>query len=129
MSEPIIYVDHSRVREGKLAELKTAMDELVEFVQANEPQLIAYNVYFSEDLASMSIVHIHADSESLEYHMKVGGPLFAKFAEYIKLLSIDLYGRPGDGLVQQLRQKAQMLGEGEVHVHELHAGFARFGTR
>jgi hypothetical protein len=49
MSEPILYVDTSEIREGKLEELKTAMKELVEFVETNEPRLIAYNVYLNDD--------------------------------------------------------------------------------
>ena len=129
MSEPIVYIDSSEIREGKLEELKTAMNRLVEFVEANEPQLIAYNVYFKEDGTRMTVFHVHPDSASLEFHMKVAGPLFPKFAEFIRLLTIDVYGKPSDDLVEQMRQKAQMLGNGTVLVHELHAGFARFGVR
>ena len=128
MSEPTIYIDQSEIREAKLEELKTAMNELVEFVEVNEARLIAYNVYFKEDGTRMAVVHVHPDSTSLEFHMKVAGPLFPKFAEFIKLLTIDVYGKPSDDLVEQMRQKAQMLGNGTVLVHELHAGFARFGT-
>ena len=129
MSEPIVYIDSSEIREGKLEELKTAMNGLVEFVEANEPRLIAYNVYFKEDGTRMTVFHVHPDSASLEFHMKVAGPLFPKMAEFIKLLTIDVYGKPSDDLVEQMRQKAQMLGNGTVLVHELHAGFARFGVR
>jgi len=129
MSEPIVYIDSSEIREGKLEELKTAMDELIEFVEANEPQLIAYNVYFKEDGTRMTVVHVHPGSSSLEFHMKVAGPLFSKFAEFIRLLTIDIYGKPSDDLVEQMRQKAQMLGNGTVLVHGLHAGFARFPIR
>jgi len=129
MAEPILYIDCSEVREGKLEDLKTAMNELVELVKANEPRLIAYNVYITEDGTRMTVVHVHPDSASLEFHMKVAGPLFPKFAEFIRLLTIDVYGKPSDDLVEQMRQKAQMLGNGTVLVHELHAGFARFGVR
>ena len=38
-----------KVAPGRLKELKAAMDDLTEFVEANEPRLIAYNVYFSDD--------------------------------------------------------------------------------
>ncbi len=38
VSEPVVSVDCSEVREGKLEELKTAIKELVGFVEANEPQ-------------------------------------------------------------------------------------------
>ena len=130
MSNLIVYVDQSEVREGRLEELKAAMNELVEFVETNEPQLIAYNVYFSEDRARMTVVHVHSDLASLEFHMRVAGPLFPKFAEFVNLLAIDVYGKPSDHLVEQIRQKAQILGsgiseDGIVLVHELHAGLVR----
>lgn len=127
MSEPIIYIDSSEIREGMFEKLKTAMNELVRFVKANEPRIIAYNVYLTGDGTRMTVVHVHPDSASLEFHMKVAGPAFPKLVEFIKLLTIDVYGEPGDGLVEQLRRKAQMLGNGTVQVHGLHAGFARFG--
>ena len=49
MSQPIMYVDTSEVRPGRLEELKAAMNDLARFVQANEPHLLAYNVYFTSD--------------------------------------------------------------------------------
>jgi len=126
MSELIVYVDQSDIRDGKFEELKTAMNELVEFVETNEPQLIAYNVYFNEDRTRMTVLHIHSDSASLEFHFNVAGRLFPRFAEFIRLLAIDIYGKPSDDLMEQLNKKAEMLGSGAVLVHDLHAGFARF---
>lgn len=127
MSEPIVFIDSSEILEGKLEELKTAMKELVEFVQANEPRPIAYDVYFNEGGTRMTVVQVHPDSASMEFHMRVAGPAFPKFAELIKLLTMDVYGKPSDDLLEQMRTKAQMLGSATVLVHELHAGFARFG--
>ena len=129
MSEPIVYVDTSEIQAGKLEELKTAMKELVKFIEANEPRLIAYNVYFEEDGTRMTVVHLHPDSASLEFHVKVAGPAFPKFMQFIKLLTIDVYGKVSDNLLEQMRQKAQLLGNGTVIVHELHAGFGRFAVR
>jgi quinol monooxygenase YgiN len=129
LSEPIVYIDCSEVREGKLEELKTAMSELVELVEANEPRIIAYNVYLADDGTRMTVAHVHPDSASLEFHMKVAGPSFHKFAEFLKLLTINVYGKLSDELLEQMRQKARMLGNGSVQVHGLHAGFTRFGVR
>ena len=129
MSEPIVYIDTSEIREGKFEELKRAMNELVKFVEASEPGLIAYNVYLKEDGTRMTVVHVHHDSASLEFHMKVAGPAFPKFVQLIKLLSIDVYGKLSDDLLEQMRRKAQMLGNGTVLLHEPHAGFARFAVR
>jgi quinol monooxygenase YgiN len=128
MPGPIVYIDTSEIQEGKLEELKTAIKELLNFIEANEPRLIAYNVYFNEDGTRMTVVHVHPDSASLEHHMDVAGPAFSKFVQFVKLLTIDVYGELNDPLLAQVRQKAQMLGGGTVLVHELHAGFARFGV-
>ncbi len=48
--------------------------------------------------------------------------------DFIRLEAIDIYGRPSDDLVEQLRRKAEMLGSGAVQIHDLHAGMARFPT-
>jgi hypothetical protein len=101
------------------------MEDLRMFVEANEPQLLAYQVYFSDDGTRMTVLHINPDPASLEFHMKVAGPMFRPIGEFINLLAIDVYGRPGNALVDQLRQKAEMLGSGTVRVHDLHTGFAR----
>jgi hypothetical protein len=97
MSQPIVYIDTSEVRPGRLEELKAAMNDLARFVQANEPQLIAYNVYFNDDGTRMSVLHINPDSASLGRHVKVAGPKFPPLGEFIRLLSIDIYGQPDDG--------------------------------
>jgi hypothetical protein len=68
------------------------MNDLARFVQANEPQLLACNVYFTDDGTRMSVLHINPDSAALERHMKVAGPKFPPIGEFIKLLSIDVYG-------------------------------------
>jgi hypothetical protein len=126
MSEPLLYVDTSEVREGALEALKGAIKELVEFIEANEPQLIAYSVYLSDDGGQMTVAHLHVDSASLDYHMKVAGPAFRRFADLITLSSIRVYGEPSDTAVRQLEDKARLLGSGDVIVHRPHAGFARF---
>lgn len=126
MSEPIVVIDSSRVREGKLEELKTAMKVLVEFVESKESRPIAYNVYFTEDGTRMTVFQIHPDSASMEFHMQVAGPVFGKFSSLLELATMDVYGKPSEDLLAQLRQKAEKLGNVPVSVHELHAGLARF---
>ena len=121
----ILYVDEADVREGTLDELKPAIRQLVDFVEANEPRLIAYNVYFTDDGSRMTVVSVHPDSESLEYHMKVAGPLFRQFVDLVTLSSIHIYGEPSEKVVEQAHEKAQLLGRSTVVVEPLYAGFTR----
>lgn len=76
----------------------------------------------------MTVVHVHPDSASLARHMEVAGKLFPKFAEFIQLESIDIYGRPTDDLVERLQRKADMLGSGAAKVHDFHVGVGRFSV-
>ena len=78
MSEPIMYVDRSNTREGKLEEVKAALPRLVEFVDAHEPQLLAYGMYLDPEGMSMTVTAIHPDTTSLELHLAVGGQEFRR---------------------------------------------------
>jgi quinol monooxygenase YgiN len=129
MSGPIVYIDRSEIVDGKLEELKEGIDELVQFVDAHEPQLLSYGFYIDEAASRMTVIAVHSDSASLEFHMEIAGPEFRKLAGFVKLLSIEVYGRPTDKAMKQLLQKTQMLGEGErVLVQEPRTGFARFSN-
>ena len=126
MSEPIVYVDRSGIRKGKLQETKAAMARLVDFVEAREPRLLAYGTYLDPEGAHMSVVALHPDPASLELHMEVGGPEFRRFADLIDLRSIEVFGRPSGKALDELHRKAASLGDGGgVIVHERYAGFSR----
>ena len=125
MSEPIIALDTSLIRVGRLDEVKRAVAELVEFVRSNEPRPIVYEVYVDNTESRMTVVQVHPDSASMEYHMTVAGPAFAGFAELVTLSTLDVYGKPSEELLELLRRKVQMLGDATVNVHDLQAGFAR----
>jgi quinol monooxygenase YgiN len=125
-SDAIVVVDTSEIREGKLEELKSMLNELVEFVDANEATPLAYSIYLDELGARMTVVQIHPDSASMERHMDVAGPVFRKFTELVRLSRVDFYGTPSEAVLQQMRQKAELLGDAPVVVNELHAGFTRF---
>ena len=127
MSDPLVVIDSSEIREGKLEELKSALFELAEFVEANEAAPLAYNIYFDEGDTRMTVVQVHPDSESLELHMNLAGPLFRKFTNLVDLSRVDFYGRPSEAVLAAMREKARLLGNAPVVVHELHAGFARYG--
>jgi hypothetical protein len=125
VSDVIVYIDISEVRQGALDELKAGVQDLADFIEAKEPQLIAYNVYFSNDWTRMSVVNVHPDSASLEYHMEVAGPLFRRFVELVTLSSIHIYGEPSEKALKQVHEKARLLGGGAVEVEALHTGFTR----
>lgn len=126
VSHPIVYIDRSIIRPGKLDETKRAVSELVEFIESREPQLASYGFHFDEETSRMTVVAVHPDAASVELHMDVGGAAFRRFADLIDLEAIEVYGELSDRATGQLRQKADALGsDGRVIVQPLHAGFSR----
>ena len=128
MSSTILVVDSSDIREGKLEEVKAGVEDLVAFVEANEAEPLSYDIYFDEAGSLMTVVQIHPDSTSLERHLTVAGPVFRKFADLLTLGRVDVYGSASEAALEQMRGKAQLLGDAPVFVHELHSGFSRFAA-
>jgi quinol monooxygenase YgiN len=126
MSEPIIYIDRSRIRPGKLEQVKKRIAELVDFIDEREPQLLFYGFYVDEGSARMTVVAVHPDAASVELHMDVGALAFRRFADLIEMDGIEVYGEASDRMFEQLQQKARDLGEdGSVRIDQLNAGFSR----
>ena len=125
----VVYVDSSEIVDGKLDDVKMLIHELVDFVEANEPSLLAYHIYVDESGKRMSVFQVHADSASLERHMEIGTPIFLKFQGSIDLRRIDVYGEASPGLREVLMAKAESLGSGGgVGIHSLEAGFSCWHT-
>jgi hypothetical protein len=125
ISEPIVYIDHSLIREDSIDELKAGIRRLVDFIDAREPQLVTYGFYIDEDAAKMTVVAVHPDSASLERHMEIGNAEFRKLAHLLTLTAIECYGRPSDKALEQMQQKAAALGDGGAVVFvERFAGFS-----
>ena len=128
VSEPIVYIDHSDIGEGSLEDLKAGVRRLVDLTDVREPQLITYGFYIDEQAAKMTVVAIHPDSASLELHLDIGSREFSKLAHLLTLTAIECYGRPSDRALEQLRHKADTLGNGgTVLAIDRFAGFTHLG--
>lgn len=126
MSEPFIFIGTHTLKEGKLEDFKKACRELVEVVEANEPRLIAFNIYVNEDGTEATIVQVHPDPDSMLFHMQVVrehiGQAYQSVLEKTK--RIDVCGKPSDTALQTI---GQLAGSGvplSVKAHHL-GGFTR----
>ena len=128
MSSLLLVVDSSDIHVGKLEEVKAGVVDLVAFVEENEAEPLAYDIYFDEAGTTMTVVQIHPDSASLERHLTVAAPVFRRFTDLLKLRAVDVYGDASEAALEQIRGKAQLLGDAPVRVHDLYAGFSRFAA-
>ena len=95
---------------------------LVEFIEANEPRVIAFNEYVSEAGDEVTVVQIHPDAASMEAHMGIVRDRAQEaYAETLDAtVRIQVFGRPTDEILEALRQQA---GNGvEISVNGEHLG-------
>jgi quinol monooxygenase YgiN len=96
MSEPIVFISHFKVKEGKLDSLKQQIQTVTEQIKANKPGTVVFLQYLNEEGTELSIVHMFPDTESYDRHLE-GVAERAKAAfETIALTRREVYGLPGD---------------------------------
>lgn len=126
MSGPFIFIATNRLKEGKLEEERQRVPGLCDFVEANEPRLIAFHEYASEDGTEVGVVQIHPDAESMEFHMGVVAERAARaYAETLEATtSIQVYGEPSAAVLDVLSRQAGAGVPLTVRRHHL-GGFTR----
>ena len=108
MSGPFIFIATNRLREGKLAAERERARDLSSFIEANEPQLLAFNEYANEEGTEVGVVQMHPDAPSMELHMEVVAERAARaYAETLDATtSIQVYGEPSDAVLEMLSRQA-----------------------
>jgi hypothetical protein len=94
MSGPFIFIATNRLKPGKLEDERKRVPGLCDFIEANDPRLIAFNEYASEDGTEVGVVQIHPDAESMAFHMSAVAERAAQaYAETLDATtSIQVYG-------------------------------------
>ena len=129
MSGPFIFIATNRLRPGALEAEKRRVPRLSEFIEANEPRLIAFNEFVNDAGDEVTVVQIHPDAASMEAHMEIVRERAQEaYAETLEAtVRIQVFGRPTEAILEILRQQA---GGGVVTSAHLSApSRARTGNR
>jgi hypothetical protein len=108
VSQPFIFIARNRLKPGKLEAERRRVPGLVDFIEANEPRLLAFNEYANEDGTAVAVVQVHPDAESVEFHMGVVRERAQEaYAETLDATtSVQVFGTPSDAIFQSLRDSA-----------------------
>lgn len=100
---------------------------MIEVIEANEPQLLGFGTYVSEDGARATTVQVHPDVVSMMFHFKIVREKMEVAFEHLELKSVTLCGELND---QALEMAKQISGSGVVvNVNpKILGGFTRLET-
>src|SRR3954468_10814548 len=105
MSSPFILIATNRLKPGAYEAERHRVPGLVEFIRAGEPRLLAFNEYINAERTKVTVVQVHPDAASMEFHM---GAIRERAAQaYSETLDattqIQVFGTPSDAVVETLR--------------------------
>lgn len=129
MTAPFIYLGTYEVNEGRFDDARDSLREHSEFIEANEPRMISFNVYGDEDGGTVSIVQVHTDASSMDFHMRlVAEHISSALGDYLgSAVDTQIFGN-GQETVDTIRSFAGP--DDEVTVAPEHiAGFTRTTVR
>ena len=108
MSGPFIFIATNRLKSGKLDDERARVPGLVEFIEANEPQLLAFNEYADDEGTEVAVVQVHPDADSMAFHMEVVAERAATaYAETVEATTnIQVFGTPSNAVLDMLRRQA-----------------------
>jgi hypothetical protein len=126
MSGPLIFVGTYTIKPANKDEASRRIAELADFVETNEPRMIAFNAYLDGGRDTLAIVQVHPDSASMEFHMQVNAKHFATAYDWLDTSTSDQYFGPvSDALAAELAKWDGAYAHLPVHA----GGFTRTTVR
>lgn len=123
MSIPLVVISKFRVREGKLEELKQYYQKVLDVVEANQTQMVAFHGFLNEEGTELTSIQVHPDAASMDYHMSVlkenWDEHFSQYTDMVEGISIEYYGEPPDSALAMDDQSSRVPTIRPVHI----AGF------
>jgi len=126
VSGPFIFIATNRLRDGRFDAEQQRVPALSGFIEAHEPRLIAFNEYANEERSEVTVVQVHPDAASFEFHLGVVGDRAREaYAQTLEATtSIEVFGTPSETILRMLRQQAGSEIHLNIYPHHL-GGFSR----
>lgn len=127
MSEPIAFVSHFRVREGRLEEFRSSFGGGATQLQVAKPRTVAFLGYVDEAGARATIVHLFPDAEAMDLHFEGAAERSSAADELIEPDGWEIYGTPSTSAVEMMEQSAAAAGVTLTVQPSSLGGFLRMG--
>lgn len=104
MSGPIVFISHSKVKEGKLEALQEFSREMFPVIQAEKPGTVLQHGYVNEDGTDVHFVHVFPDADAMDAHMIGAADRTGRANEFLETCEFEIYGAPSEETLATLRQ-------------------------
>jgi quinol monooxygenase YgiN len=103
VSEPIVFISHFKVKEGKLDGLRQFAQATTEQIKADKPGTVVFLQYLNEAGTEQSVIHVFPDADAFDRHSEGAAERAKAALEFIVLTRREVYGTPSDQALAMLR--------------------------
>ncbi len=107
MSEPIVFISHNKMKEGKLDAFRKFNQEGTQLIREQKPATVALLAYAGEDGGEVSFVHVFPDAEAMDIHFQGADERSKRAYEFMQTISMEIYGSPNDRVLEMMKQIAE----------------------
>lgn len=128
MSEPIVFISHFLVKEGRVDDLKRLSQEVTKRLKAEKPRTLVFLSYLNENSTRITFIHVFADAEAMDLHFEGADERSRVAYEYVDAKGWEIYGRPSMSASETMRQAATSAGVTLSVQPDYLAGFLRLNS-
>lgn len=104
MSDPIVFISHSKLKEGKLDAFGELSEDVFAVMEAEKPGTVLHYGYMNKEATEIHFVHVFPDAAAMDAHMVGAGERVGKADEFIETFAFEIYGTPSEETSMMLRQ-------------------------
>ena len=110
MSEPIVFVSHSRVRDGQLEGFRNLIREGARALEADKPGTVVFLAYLDASGTEAAIVHAFPDAGAMDAHLEGVDERSSAAEAFIETTGYEIYGSPSPQVLEAMQQFAASEG-------------------
>lgn len=104
MPDPIVFISHSKLEEGKLHEFQEVSEEMFPVMEREKPGTVLHYGYINEDETEIHFVHVFPGADAMDAHMVGAAERVGKANEFIETYAFEIYGTPSEETLEMLRK-------------------------
>jgi len=124
MATPFITLTFGRIKEGKREDFERSNKTIVELVADQEPRVIAFHAFLTEDRDRFAGLQLHPDTESLVFHMQVVKDAVEEISATLEIEAFKVLG-PSNEMIDRMMKTMSENGIEVEHLPNHTAGFTR----
>jgi hypothetical protein len=110
MAEPITFISHFRVKEGKAQAVREMFAAGAAALAVAKPQTAAFLGYLDEEGTRLTIVHLFPDADAMDLHFEGADERSQAAYELFEPAGWEIYGTPSAAALATIRHEAEEAG-------------------